>query len=1190
MSESLTTSENAEFLLGRPSLLTGEYTGFNHHTDVLSTELRMVRCLHTAAAVIDCNFTCLASDTGAIPVLAAELQPGKRIGTSFPELLIALQRFSLDTEDDLFCSELSLEVNSNELLINYRINRSPLSPNLLVAFDIVHEDVVGKSVSTKVSDKPGVFHHGPTFEQNAYVGIFRIDLETPVSLSKTPEQMVEMLLNLGIVSDCNTVFARELGFESVAAIIGQRLRDIILPGLSSAVELCRQLISSNFRIKDVELSRIDRHGNILYSANTITGHIQNNTLVRLYGSLRNITLQKQSENILLHYAEVMSNISEAVISTDLDYNIISWNRSAEEYYGYSYEEVRGKNFRKTIQLNYLSGSRESVMAELLEKGSYYGEAYFINPKGEKKFITLSISTLINNRGDKIGYVAVHKDITGRMKSDENLRISEQRYRSLVDALGEGIVMMDKYGNFVANNSSIQRIFGEDLATFSDPAARPVFYNEDGSPLDDENHPIYKTAQTGESIKGAIMAFNRRSGEQCLISVNCEPIYYSTDRSQPPDAVVATIIDVTQARAISKALAERDLQLEAYNNRLTTILDSITHGFIAIDNEMKIILWNNAIEQVTGICFEDVLGKNVQEVLPDFIHDDIYRKLKEARLAQRTTVTEMYNCQREMWIEASAYPSAEGLFIYLRDVSIRKKQEQVLRIEKTVLEYSAAHEVTLQQSIKFFLRNLEDIFRGLTGSVVMQSGMRTSVISSPGFSADITEYLGVADLEKNIQHLSDLPDSPLENERYKQSQPIEFNLALQHVKTAEELTCYSFPVWNATHVVIATLVTCVGKNRGLSDSERDMLEKTSKVLGTIISGKLAEQKLRISNERYLLVTRATNDAVYDWDMENGKLHWGDVFYSLFGYSEIPATATYETWENNIHPDDREEVKTKLFNFVTAGRKNLWSEEYRFRDAQGNYRIVQDRGFLVYNQHGEVTRMVGSVQDITDMRVLQQQLLSQELEKQKLVAQAVVEAQEKERGDIGKELHDNVNQILSTARLYLELARTEESQRFTLIERSSATILSAINELRSISRSLVPGSIIDLGIIESVNDLVENIRFTQQLEVNFNYADAVENRLTRQQKLMLFRIIQEQVNNVLKHSKAQNLDLELGITTKQVWLEIIDDGIGFDKNNIKNKKGVGLNNITSRAELFNGTVRIDSSPENGCKLRVEVPISI
>ena len=270
--------------------------------------------------------------------------------------------------------------------------------------------------------------------------------------------------------------------------------------------------------------------------------------------------------------------------------------------------------------------------------------------------------------------------------------------------------------------------------------------------------------------------------------------------------------------------------------------------------------------------------------------------------------------------------------------------------------------------------------------------------------------------------------------------------------------------------------------------------------------------------------------------------------------------------------------------------MWSEEYRFRDAQGNYRIVQDRGFLVYNQHGEVTRMVGSVQDITDMWVLQQQLLSQELEKQKLVAQAVVEAQEKERGDIGKELHDNVNQILSTARLYLELARTEESQRFTLIERSSATILSAINEIRSISRSLVPGSIIDLGIIESVNDLVENIRFTQQLNVYFNYDDAVENRLIRQQKLMLFRIIQEQVNNVLKHSKAQNLDLELGISQKSVWLEIIDDGIGFDKNNIKNKKGVGLSNITSRAELFNGTVRIDSSPGNGCKLRVEVPISI
>ncbi len=150
------------------------------------------------------------------------------------------------------------------------------------------------------------------------------------------------------------------------------------------------------------------------------------------------------------------------------------------------------------------------------------------------------------------------------------------------------------------------------------------------------------------------------------------------------------------------------------------------------------------------------------------------------------------------------------------------------------------------------------------------------------------------------------------------------------------------------------------------------------------------------------------------------------------------------------------------------------------------------------------MVGSVQDITEKREMERKLLETELNKQKLVAQAVVNAQEKDRAEIGKDLHDNVNQILTTAKLYLELALVEESERIRLIQRCASSISDAINEVRNISRSLVPASIGDLGLIESILDLSENVRATKKLKVQFNYYGNIDELLDDKRKLTLFRV--------------------------------------------------------------------------------------
>jgi signal transduction histidine kinase len=236
------------------------------------------------------------------------------------------------------------------------------------------------------------------------------------------------------------------------------------------------------------------------------------------------------------------------------------------------------------------------------------------------------------------------------------------------------------------------------------------------------------------------------------------------------------------------------------------------------------------------------------------------------------------------------------------------------------------------------------------------------------------------------------------------------------------------------------------------------------------------------------------------------------------------------------------------------------------------------------------MIGSMQDITEKREMETRLLKQELNKQKLVARAMVDAQEKERAGIGKELHDNVNQLLSTTKLYLELAKNDSRERMNLICRSAENIHEAIQEIRNISRSLVPSSIGDLGLSDSINDLVENIRATRAIHVEYCPAGRFEEKIGDKLKLMLFRIIQEQVSNVLKHSAAKNLIIELTLEDgdNSIGLNIIDDGKGFYPKKIKNKKGLGLSNIMSRADLFGGKLTIVSAPGEGCKLGVRVPV--
>ncbi|MFA6288440.1 MAG: PAS domain-containing protein [Opitutaceae bacterium] len=141
---------------------------------------------------------------------------------------------------------------------------------------------------------------------------------------------------------------------------------------------------------------------------------------------------------------------------------------------------------------------------------------------------------------------------------------------------------------------------------------------------------------------------------------------------------------------------------------------------------------------------------------------------------------------------------------------------------------------------------------------------------------------------------------------------------------------------------------------------------------------AEEALRLSEERFQLVSRATNDAIWDMDIVNQTIWWGDGYYALFGYDRSESLPGWTSWSQRIHPEDVPRV-TASFQQAVTGNSTEWKDEYRYRRKDDTFAVVQDRGHIIRDANGRALRMVGGMTDITEhKKILNQYLRAQRME--------------------------------------------------------------------------------------------------------------------------------------------------------------------------------------------------------------------
>ncbi|MDQ6764016.1 MAG: PAS domain S-box protein [Bacteroidota bacterium] len=382
------------------------------------------------------------------------------------------------------------------------------------------------------------------------------------------------------------------------------------------------------------------------------------------------------------------------------------------------------------------------------------------------------------------------------------------------------------------------------------------------------------------------------------------------------------------------------------------------------------------------------------------------------------------------------------------------------------------------------------------------------------------------------------------------------------------------------VPLFRLKNSLGKWRWIERTMTNMLDDPA-VQGIVANSRDVTEKKLADDEliKLSMVAKETTNGVMLTDNDQ-KIVWvNNAFTKMFGYtlSEVRGKNPLK-FLHGLHTDIS--VENYIKEQIAKKRSFVFELQHYTKAHDEIYVRVQVQP--MFDENGDLKQYFSLQTDITRQKELEEKVEIEKANRQKEITDAVFEAHENERLDIGRELHDNINQILGAVRLYIGMARKNNEDRDSLLANASTFVLSAIEEIRKLSKNLV-APLKEISIAEAIEDLTKEIMLVHPIQITFIAKDFVEVGLTEKFKLNIFRIVQEQINNILKHAKATNIYIDIDAChSTLLTFSIRDDGIGFDTT--KKADGLGLTNIKSRTELYNGTLNITSAPEQGSMLSV------
>lgn len=362
--------------------------------------------------------------------------------------------------------------------------------------------------------------------------------------------------------------------------------------------------------------------------------------------------------------------------------------------------------------------------------------------------------------------------------------------------------------------------------------------------------------------------------------------------------------------------------------------------------------------------------------------------------------------------------------------------------------------------------------------------------------------------------------------------------------------------------------------------QEVNRQNDKLVQLAASLKKSNAELQKANNELATVFNSIDEVLFSIDTKERRLiQISRACNSVYGYGPEEFLDDPCIWMKLLHPLDRH-IVSKILKKLKAGQ-TCFSRHRIFTKAD-KLHWIEMKLIPTRDADEKLVRIDGIANNVTARIRLEKKLAFEKSIKQQELTEAAITAQENERSFLGEELHDNINPILATAKLYLDCALSEEHKREFLVKESKEFITTAMSEIRKLSKSLVPPSLGEISLTDALSDMVEHLKVVHDIKFVTQWNQIDESHFSDKLKLTIYRIMQEQMNNIFKHANAGSVLISLKQRGDILEFKITDDGIGFDTS--KKKNGVGLQNIISRTEMCHGKASINSSPGDGCQLVV------
>ena len=602
-------------------------------------------------------------------------------------------------------------------------------------------------------------------------------------------------------------------------------------------------------------------------------------------------------------------------------------------------------------------------------------------------------------------------------------------------------------------------------------------------------------------------------------------------------------------------------LQRSESTVRALLESAAQGILAVNVDGKLVLANHTAEKMFGYKPNELIGQPLGLLLP--------KESKRRHLGhQKAFFANPRN--RPMGIgldleaqrkDGSRFPievslnyieTSEGRLgvAFVSDITERKRAEEALH--RSELRFRE-----LFEHMREGLAYCRMLFENGLGSdfVYVTVNERFEILTG-------LKHVTGKRVTEIIPHIRELDPGLLE---------IYARVSLTGIPEKFEMFIHSLRQWYS--------VSAYSPEKGYFVAIFDMIDERKRM----------EEDLRRSEERMRLVVDSTGLGTFDFDPRTGKLMWSDVAKSHFG---LPPDAEVDdaTFQKGIHPDDRERVQRIVADAMRPESRGQYATEYRTRGiTDGKERWISAWGRVLFDRLGKPERFIGVMLDISEKKRLEEIAEASDNEIRALAA-SLLAAQEEERQRVARELHDQICQQLASLAIDLGglAANTplpEEAQ--SRLKALQVRVAKAAEQTRHIAYQLHPSVLDDLGLVASLRALCKEFSDQEGVPVEF-HGGVPQGLIPREIASALYRVAQESLQNIAKHSGATHASVALSLHAGRALLSIEDDGVGFDVGAIKGRGGLGLVGMEERARLIRGTLSIEAHPGHGARISLAVPL--